>query len=128
MSDPSLEYVKYNGDSRSSWERLDWIDRRLGYEQDIIVEPSIVYIEVKSVPPNPESGAISEEGDGGIDLDLRNWDKYDFVSVVGIILLAIGLIFALLPSMRPWGILFPVGAALAAFAAYGARRRDAYPA
>jgi hypothetical protein len=137
MSDASHDYAGYDGDSRSSWERLDWIDRRLDYEltingddasQTIIVEPEIVYIEIKPTAPNQAMDGVSEEDGGAIDLDLRNWDIYDFVSVIGVALLAVGLIFALLPSMRSWGILFPVGATLMAFAAYGARRRDAFAA
>ncbi len=58
--------------------------------------------------------------------ELRGWDVYDFATVIGIALACVGLILALFPVLRGGGILFPIGAAMMAFAAYGARHRDAY--
>ena len=121
----------------STDETLDWIGRRLDYEltidsddnsQEIRLEPEIISIEINPTGRNQAADAVPEDDDGPIDLDVRNWNIYDYATAVGVVLLILGLAFALLPSMRSWGVLFPIGAALMAFAGYGARRRDAYPA
>src|SRR5205823_4544856 len=96
--------------------------------QEIRLEPEIISIEINPTGRNQAADAVPEDDDGPIDLDVRNWNIYDYATAVGVVLLILGLVFALLPSMRSWGVLFPIGAALMAFAGYGARRRDAYPA
>jgi hypothetical protein len=58
--------------------------------------------------------------------EIKDWDRHDFATVVGIIMACLGFVAALFPTLRGAGILFPVGAALMAFAAYGANRRDAH--
>jgi transposase-like protein len=57
---------------------------------------------------------------------IREWDIYDYAVIAGIILSCLGFLFALFPQSRTGGILFPIGAALMAFAAYGSNEGDAY--
>lgn len=57
MSDASLDYAGYDGDERSRWERLAWIDRRpisdFGVSEQptstLIIEPTppVIYVEVR---------------------------------------------------------------------------------
>jgi hypothetical protein len=56
--------------------------------------------------------------------EINRWDRYDFAAVIGIIIACLGFVTALFPSVRTLGIFFPIGAALMAFAAYGASRKD----
>jgi hypothetical protein len=134
-----------------SWGQLDWVDQDDSFDVALsrpvrtlrqhlrLVESLSVqefrdtnprdaselqYIIVESGNPTP-----SERWVGWVawcQSELRRWDVYDFATVLGIALTCIGLILALFPVLRGGGILFPIGAATMAFAAYGARRRDAY--
>lgn len=52
------------------------------------------------------------------------WTVYDFLVVGGAALMLVGFLVTLFPDSRRFGVLFPVGAALVAMAAFAARRRD----
>ena len=138
MSDASYDYAKYDGDERSSWERLAWIDRRPSYElgidkrddqpQKIVVDAEILSIEVRVTRAAKEEDSAFREpaGADSIDLDWKNWDIFDCISVCGIVLMIIGFVTAIFPAVRVGGGLLPIGLGLMTFAAYGARRRDTY--
>jgi hypothetical protein len=133
-----------------SWNRLDWVER-----SDVFnVAPSRPARTLRQNLRIVEASAVDELREtvfedvsfqyvvGDIDhasqpakwlvwlaqyhLELKQWDIYDIATVIGIVLACVGFVMALFPPLRSGGILFPIGAALMAFAAYGARRRDAY--
>jgi hypothetical protein len=54
----------------------------------------------------------------------ENWDTYDFIAVVGILIALLGFALVFVPAARSGGILFPIGVGLTATAAYGAQRKD----
>jgi hypothetical protein len=138
MSYASYDYAKYDGDERSSWERLAWIDRRPSYElginkhddqpQQIVVEAEILSIEVRITRAVKEEDITYREPAeaDSIDLDWKNWDIFDCISVCGIVLMIVGFVTAIFPALRAGGALLPIGLGLMTFAAYGARRRDTY--
>jgi hypothetical protein len=141
MSDVAYDYARYDGDSRSSWERLTWIECTPAYPRQqsddlsrgIIDDPVMVSEEV----PGPDAAHFDQNDRGGdmkpasvtvaydqIDLDWRKWDSFDFVTVLGIILVALGFITAFLPELRRAGVLVPVGLGIMTLGILGARRKD----
>jgi hypothetical protein len=95
-------------------------------------ESFVVYVEIKkedTLEISSETNTLTEvkEERDWIDLDWKNWDFFDFLSIFGVIFVVIGFVFALLPAIRAGGVLFPIGLGLMAFAAYGAQRRDVTP-
>lgn len=144
MSDAAYDYARYDGDSRSSWERLTWIECTPSYQtrprqqsddlsRGIIDDPVMVSEEV----PGPDATHFDQDDRGGdmkpasvtiaydrIDLDWRKWDSFDFVTVLGIILIALGLIAAFLPELRGVGVLVPVGLGVMTLGILGARHKD----
>jgi hypothetical protein len=146
MSDIAYSYARYDGDSRSSWERLTWIEHshqaRTRQQRDdlsrsiIIDDPVMVSEEVLEQPdvadydrdrrdesqPTTAAGRSHDQ----IDLDWRKWDSFDFVTVLGIVLIAIGFIAAFLPELRKAGVLVPVGLGVMTLGVLGAHRKDAH--
>lgn len=147
MSDVAYNYARYDGDSRSSWERLTWIEcipvshARTGQRADLsrsiiddpvviseeIVEPSVTAYD-QDQRENMESGpAVTPRfSRDQVDFDWRKWDSFDFVTVLGIVLMAIGFIAAFLPELRKAGILVPLGLGVMTLGVFGARRKDAH--
>jgi hypothetical protein len=141
MSGTVPAYARFDGDSRSSWERLAWIDPRTwtdprnGCEvelrtppQDVCVESSLLTcVELGGTLPitmTPVHARMNNEDQ--IDVNWKNWDYFDFLSVFGLLLVGMGFIAAFSSSLFSMGILLPIGLGCMTFAAYGARRRDAH--
>ena len=139
MSDTAYTYARFDGDSRSSWERLTWIERqpraRAQRNDDatrFVIDDPVVISEEISEPGagNQGSGstaagfAAASRSDDRIDFNLRRWDSFDFLTTLGVLLLIIGFVLTFLPELRKAGILVPVGLGIMTLGVYCAHRRD----
>jgi hypothetical protein len=68
--------------------------------------------------------ASSGETRGGM---FREWDVWDYVVAIGVILLLIGLIIPIFSDRRELAIFAPVGAAAIGLGGFRARQRSAVP-
>jgi hypothetical protein len=66
-----------------------------------------------------------EQGGPQAGTPLHTWDLPDYIAVLGIIVVVVGLLCALMPWTRSGGILVPLGFGLMTIAAFDARRKDA---
>ena len=146
-----MSYALYEGNSRSEWERHNWISwqsehaRRMPVPDRKIVSASIrlPIHEIEDLHELTREPTLREAIDAQpdnraanpadyrypldlIDLDWRNWDIFDYLSACGVVLMVVGFITAIFPSVRAGGALFPIGLGLMTLATYGARRRDTH--
>jgi hypothetical protein len=130
------------------WERTDWVGRTDNFDVTVRRQPRTLkqYLRLVETPKNESEvvtvvhltdiwiaheqqafdQAVKSGWLGRCLSELKRWDIYDFATVLGVVLACVGFIFALFPPLRSWGVLFPIGAALMALAAYGARHTGAY--
>jgi hypothetical protein len=139
-----MSYVTFDM-SNPAWERFDrWLTQDQEFDLDLrnqenqngkptIIQngkPTIISVSIdKDLSASNASSTEDNSGksSGGWEfVNLSEWDSYDFVLVIGTILMLLGFVLALFPSLRAGGILFPIGTGLMACAAYAARRRDSY--
>src|SRR5205809_822335 len=104
MSDAFYDYARYDGDSRSSWEKLTWVaprhnDVRIKKQDEpipeLVAEPFVVYVQIK-LSANTETLSVEVDVDENqkthewVDWNWRSWDVFDFLSIAGAILVFIG--------------------------------------
>jgi Ribbon-helix-helix protein, copG family len=79
-----------------------------------------------ATPRNSETKSGSEQSETDwLEWDWTQWDAFDFVSVLGIVLVILGFIAAFVHPLRAAGVLVPIGLGCMTLAAYGAHHRDA---
>jgi hypothetical protein len=129
MSDASLDYAKYDGDSRSSWERLAWIEENSNRSSafgmpkhpsvDVVVEISTavsVRIENSSTIQN-RSASASNVSDTNYPAWLINVFSGGLVAAaIGVILLVITSFVTIKRADTAGGILAAIGTISVAFA------------
>jgi hypothetical protein len=76
----------------------------------------------RHVEPTPPANHEGIDGDSGGEA--TGWDLADYLAVLGIVLVVVGLILAILPRTRSGGVLVPIGFGLMAGGSYAARKKD----
>src|SRR6202035_2724448 len=115
MKDAFYDYARYDGDSRSSWEKLTWVVPRhdnveikkqtdiiVDLTQEFIIENSVMYVEIKieKMPMTSMERVILSDDQGPrdrMDLNWKHWDLFDFLSVFGVIFIVVGFVLAIFP-------------------------------
>lgn len=107
MSDASLDYAGYDGDERSRWERLAWIDRRpspdFGVSEQptstLVIEPTppVISVEIRISRARLTYEKISSRGhDDRDDFQGNVESSSDTVTRASIVQGVMGIIFLLI--------------------------------
>src|ERR1700730_15767066 len=125
MSTAYPDYARADGDSRSSWENLSWIDQRNGTafakprhpSHDVIVESLVISIAVENtILPQEEQKQSDDVGRSYPQWLITMFAGGLVVAVIGVVLLIVTAFAKIKLADTAGGIFAAVGAVLVALA------------
>jgi hypothetical protein len=91
-----MSYVLYDGDSRSDWERLNWLSLQIDQAHKAPVpERKIEYIEIENIPESVFNYELPKGMDAGIQQaeghHTIEWARIGYVIIVGLFIAVVGV-------------------------------------